>query len=236
MINKIFQTLNKRQWLIDSPRATLGIFIILNIMAMAFYKGGTYHNASSPGYSFFNNFLSDLGRVVSHSGQINFHASLCFNMAMLLAGFTLSMFFLSTPYLFKLEEKRTYFISIIASFFGILGSLSMIGVGFTPSDIFFQPHVLFAHWLFRFLFLAALLTSICIYKSKKFNNKYAFGYIVFSITIFSYVLFNELGPSPHINPWALYLQAISQKAILLCFFISVVIQTNGISLLFSNEK
>lgn len=236
MINQIFKTIDKKQWLINAPRATLGIFIILNIMATTFYKGGTYHNLNSPGYSFFNNFLSDLGRVISHSGHINFHASLCFNMAMLLAGFTLIMFFLSTPQLFNGEKKGIYKTSKLASFFGILGSLSMIGVGFTPSDIFFEPHVLFAHWLFRLLFLSSFLISICIYKSQGFANKYAFGYIVFAIIILSYVLFNELGPSPRTSSWALYLQVISQKIILLCFLMSVVIQTKGIEELLYNEK
>ena len=120
-MNKIFNIIEKRQWLINAPRATLGIFVILNIMAMVFYKGGTYHNPNNIGYSFFNNFLSDLGRVVSHSGQINFHASLCFNMAMLLAGFTLSMFFLSIPLIFKKEKKFIYLTSSFASIFGVLG-------------------------------------------------------------------------------------------------------------------
>ena len=228
-MKQLLNNINKKQWLVEIPRSMLGIFIILNIMAMVFYKGGTIHNPYSIGYSFFNNFLSDLGRVISHSGHINFHSCLCFNMSMLISGFTLAMFFLLTPTLFNNQTKTIKITSMLATIFGVLGSLSMIGVGFTPADIFFPPHVLFAHWLFRFFFIAAFFISISIYKSSNFNNKYAIGYLIFTLIIFSYILFNELGPKPHENQWSLYIQAISQKAILLCFFIAIFIQTKGIN-------
>ena len=227
-MKQLLNNINKKQWLVETPRATLGIFIILNIMAMVFYKGGTIHNPNSVGHSFINNFLSDLGRVVSHSGDINFHACLCFNMSMLIAGFTLSMFFLLIPSLFQNHTNTLKTTSVLAAVFGILGSLSMIGVGFTPADIFFPPHVLFAHWLFRFFFLAAFFITLCIYQSPDFNNKYAIGYFIFSSIIFFYIIFNEFGPKPHESQWALYIQVISQKLILLCFFIAILIQAKGI--------
>ena len=235
-MNQLLNNINKKQWLVDGPWATMIIFIILNIMAMVFYKGGTLHNQNSIGYSFFNNFLSDLGRVVSHSGNINFHASLCFNMAMLIAGFSLSMFFYMIPTLFTKHKNPIYLLSIIASIFGILGSFSMIGVGFTPSDLFFSAHVLFAHWLFRFFVIAAFLIAITIYKSPDFNNKYAVGYIVFALVIFSYVLFNEFGPLPYKDSWSLYIQVVLQKAILLCFFIAVIIQSKGIKQILEHNE
>ena len=208
---------------------------MLNIMAMVFYKGGNIHNAEFIGYSFFNNFLSDLGRVISHSGKFNFHSCLCFNMAMLIAGFTLSMFFYITPTLFNKQSKFLTTLSGLASLFGVLGSLCMIGVGFTPADLFFKPHVMFAHWLFRFFFLSSLFIAGCIYLSKDFQNKYAMGYVIFSLIIFSYILFNEIGPKPYESTWGLYVQVLSQKAILLCFFIAVIIQTKGITLILQKD-
>ena len=234
-MNQLLSNINKRQWLVRAPQTTMVIFIMLNIIAMVFYKGGTIHNTESFGYSFFNNFLSDLGRVVSHSGSFNFHSSLCFNMAMLIAGFILSIFFSITPTLFDKQSNLLTILSILASIFGVLGSLCMIGVGLTPADLLFTPHVMFAHWLFRFFFLSSFFIAGCIYISKDFHNKYALGYVVFSLIIFSYVLFNEMGPTPNESTWALYMQVLLQKAILICFFIAVIIQTKGIELLIDKD-
>ena len=43
---------------------------------MVFYAGGTYNDPTIPGYSFFANFISDIGRTISHSGESNFIAFL----------------------------------------------------------------------------------------------------------------------------------------------------------------
>ena len=48
-------------WLIELPRLVLVFFIILNIIAMLSYPGGTYIDHTTIGYSFTRYFLSDLG-------------------------------------------------------------------------------------------------------------------------------------------------------------------------------
>ena len=45
-------------WLIELPRLVLGIFVILNIIAMLSYPGGTFLDDTTVGYSFTRNFLS----------------------------------------------------------------------------------------------------------------------------------------------------------------------------------
>ena len=44
-------------------------FVVVTILAMFTYAGGTGANPQNPGYSFLTNFFSDLGRTVSHSGR-----------------------------------------------------------------------------------------------------------------------------------------------------------------------
>ncbi|MHA1933530.1 MAG: hypothetical protein ACW96X_13380, partial [Promethearchaeota archaeon] len=46
-------------------------FVILTAIAMLFYKGGTYIDHFSSGYIFWQNYFSDLGRIVAHSGIQN---------------------------------------------------------------------------------------------------------------------------------------------------------------------
>ena len=67
-------------WLIELPRMVLGIFVVLNIIAMLSYPGGTYLDDAAVGYSFTRNFLSDLGRTLSYPGEVNFLSAQLFNM------------------------------------------------------------------------------------------------------------------------------------------------------------
>ena len=61
---------NNNNWLVEIPRLILSLFIILQIISMISYPGGTFFNPQSEGYSFTRNFLSDLGRTRSFSRDI----------------------------------------------------------------------------------------------------------------------------------------------------------------------
>jgi len=47
-------------------------------IAMLLYPGGTLHDPSTTGYSFFQNFLSDLGGTVAWGGQPNYLSAFLF--------------------------------------------------------------------------------------------------------------------------------------------------------------
>ena len=68
----IMNNIEKKLWLITLPRIVLVLFVVFNIIAVLAYPGSTYRDSLSPGYSFTQNFLSDLGRTVSFSGEVNF--------------------------------------------------------------------------------------------------------------------------------------------------------------------
>ena len=110
----------------------------------------------------------------------------------------------------------------------VLGGISLIGVGFTPADLFLELHIICSTWFFRFFFVASLCYSWVIFRHSKFENKYALGYIVFTFSILLYILVSEIGPDPKVSQFALTLQVISQKMILLIFMLSVYIQTLGL--------
>ena len=213
-------------WLIKLPRLALGIFIILNIIAIISYPGGTYIDHTTIGYSFTRNFLSDLGRTFSFSEEINFLSSQLFNMSLILAGVIFAGFYLYVRKVFSAENLQT--LSLIGSFFGVLGGFSLIGVGLTPSDIYLDLHIICANWLFRFFFVASLCYSMVIFRHSKFENKYAMGYLVFTFSILLYIIIVELGPDPKINQLALSIQVISQKLILFILMAAIYIQTIGL--------
>ena len=213
-------------WLIVLPRMVLILFIIFNIIAMLVYSGSTYRNNLSPGYSFTENFLSDLGRTMSFSGQINYFSAQFFNMSLILAGTVFSFFYYSVRKVFSSYNQR--FLALVGSIFGVLGGLSLIGVGITPADLYLDFHIMFATWLFRFFFVASLFYSIVIFKDDQYENKFASGYLIFTFSILLYIMVSELGPDPKISLFALTFQVVSQKIILLILMASIYIQTIGL--------
>ena len=110
----------------------------------------------------------------------------------------------------------------------MLGGIALVGVGLTPADLYLDFHIFCATWLFRLFFGASLCYSWVIFRHSIFDNKYASGYLVFTFSILLYILVSELGPDPKINQFALTLQVISQKMILLIFMASIYIQTLGL--------
>ena len=213
-------------WLITLPRIVLGLFIIFNIVAMFVYPGGTYLDNLNPGYSFTKNFLSDLGRTMSFSDEVNFFSAQFFNMSLILTGIVFVYFYLHVRKVFSADNQKIW--AIVGSFIGILGGLSLIGVGLTPADLYLEIHIICATWLFRFFFVTSLCYSVVIFRHTRFENKFAVGYLVFTFSILLYILVSELGPDPKTDQFALTLQVVSQKIILFILMGSIYIQTIGL--------
>ena len=217
---------HKKAWLITLPRQVIWLFVILNIIAMFLYPSGTLRDNLSSGYSFTKNFLSDLGRSMTFSGEINFLSSLIFNIAMIISGGALSLFYFKVRKVFNEDNQKV--LVLFGSFFGILGGVSIVGVGLAPADLYKDVHVLCANWIFRFMFVASILYTVAIFRHPTFDNKYSGGYLVFAISILSYILISEMGPGSEVSDFALLLQVVSQKMIFLIFMVAIYIQTIGI--------
>ena len=218
---------NKRNpWLIVLPQMVLGLFIILNIIAMLSYPGSTYRDSLTSGYSFTHNFLSDLGRTMSFSGEVNFLSAQLFNMSLMLAGLVFIIFYLQVWQVFS--EDSLNMLALVGSFFGVLGGLALAGVGLTPADLYLDLHIICATWLFRVFFVSSLCYSSVIFCHSRFKNKYALGYLVFTFSILLYILISELGPDPKVSQFSLILQVVSQKMILLILMSAIYIQTLGL--------
>ena len=207
-------------FMITYPRISLTIFITLVAIGMYLYPGSTYHDHETMRYLFNENFLSDLGRTITHGGSNNFHSSILFNTSLMLGAVTYIIFYLLIKELFD-----SNLISKLGSLFGVLGSLCMIGVALTPSDLFLSPHILFNMWLFRFFLLSTLCYTWLIYKNKQINNSYLAGNLIFIVFLLIYIIILMYGPSPRESHAALILQALSQKIILFNFMLSIIVQT-----------
>ena len=75
-------------WILEMPKYSIALFVILNILAMVFYPGGNIHDQDQIGYAFTKNFFSDLGTTVSYSGAHNTVSCILFNTSLCICGFT----------------------------------------------------------------------------------------------------------------------------------------------------
>ena len=214
--------------LVTAPRIAALLFILLQLLGMKVYPGGTMYDASSQGYSFSKNFFSDMGAYAARNGDPNYFSMILFAMSLTIVGITFISYYLLLPRLLG-RDRINYILAWAGTLFAIGGSVCMIGTGFTPSDVVFAPHVFFANNIFHCFLVTALLYTIVIFRSDGLRKRYAIGYAMFFLSIFIYVMILQYGPSANSGESALIFQVLSQKVIVIVFCFSVVHQTFGFS-------
>lgn len=225
-INRFIDLINKRAMLVLIPRIATAIFILLQIVGMIVYPGGTLHDVSTEGYSFTNNFFSDMGTYAARNGDPNYLSMIIFAFSLTIVGITFSFYYLVLPNVLG-EDRINYILAIIGTVFAIGGSICMIGTGLTPSDIVHDPHVFFANNIFHCFLITAFVYTIVIFRSEILKKRYSIGYGLFFISIFAYVGILQYGPPATAGESELVFQVVSQKMIVGVFCFSVLHQTFG---------
>jgi len=200
-------------------------FVVLTSIAMLFYKGGTYIDPSPLGYIFWQNYFSDLGRTVAHSGIPNTTSFVLFTIALSLWGITQIPFYISFPTLFKNYPKlRKIWIS--GSILGIISGISYVGIAFTPSDITGSLHELFVVIGFSFVFFSIILYSYVIFKNDNYPNFYAIILTISAFILSVYFLFLFFTPNSQTSV-GLLIYVVGQKFMIYTLLICNIIQGYG---------
>lgn len=200
-------------------------FVVVTIIAMFTYTGGTYDTPDSAGYSFFTNFFSDLGRTISHSGRANTISMYLFSGALTVAGAGLLIFFVAFTEFFT-RPLWTRVLSILGSLFGIGAAVCFIGVAFTPSDIFLDAHTQFVIWAFILFPIAVLFYIPLLWVHNHYPKIYAWNFIVFALFLILYIALFFFGPDQDTSE-GLLIYATGQKIIVYASILSIVFQSIG---------
>jgi len=200
-------------------------FILFTFIGMLFYAGGTYLDPSIPGYSFFMNFFSDIGRTVAHSGEPNIIAFVFFNIAFFLVGVMLVPSFLAFPHFFK-GNKIEFWLAITGSLIGLFTAFCLSGITFAPSDINGPAHGWFVRMGFLSGFFISILYSIAIFLNKSYPRRYAYNFTVFTVFLGLYLILLFAGPKMQTIE-GLILNVTGQKIILYTFAICLLIHGYG---------
>jgi hypothetical membrane protein len=128
-------------------------FVLVSVLAMPFYEGGTFFDPTTVGYRFWENFLSDLGMEATHSGVANPTGSLLFNVSLVVQGLSQIPLWLA----WNRSAERSRGLVRASTVLGVMSALGVVGVGFTPFDTLPDEHVAaVALWLFAFVPALAL--------------------------------------------------------------------------------
>jgi len=223
----IIYFLNKNYILVLLPRIVLVIFVLLQITGMIFYPGGTIHNPDTIGYSFTENFFSDMGAYAARNSAPNYLSMILFSVSLTIVGITFFFYYLVLPQILG-NTKLDYILASIGTVFAFGGSICLIGTGITPTDLVFNAHVFFANNIFHCFLITSLFYTIVIFRSQLLEKKYAIGYGIFFISIFIYVGVLQFGPSVNTGQEALIFQVVAQKMIVLVFCFTIFHQTFGL--------
>ena len=186
-------------------------FVIITTIAMLLYTGGTYQNPSRPGYSFWENFFSDLGLTMAHSGQVNTISWFLFTCTAIIIGFCMILFGLTWISLFQ-AQRNIYSLSVLGSITLIISGIGFIGVALPPADLFLEPHIFFVRIIFVSTFLTSLCYSPALYLHPSYKKLYSAIFVGFSGIIFLYLGLLFFGPSSTTME-GLLIQATGQKII-----------------------
>ena len=210
------------------PMALVGSiqFIILTTIAMFFYAGGTRLDPNNLGYSFFNNFFSDLGRTVAYSGEGNLISTILFIIALIGLGLGFLNFFISIPLYFSNTEEERKFSRIIA-FSGKFAALAFLGVVLTPANLFPLFHDVFVVLGFFFVLVISVAMLILVFNSEKFPQTYMIIYIVLILLLIVYAGLFPIIPEI-ITQEHLFIRATIQKIVVYTLMFSFLIQSYGI--------
>ncbi len=196
-------------------------YIILTAVAMLFYAGGTMINPLSPGYQFWGNFFSDLGRVIALSGAPNAVSFTIFTITASILSFSFIPFAFVISSYFK-SDKKQYLVARIGSLICLTSIVFLIATILTPWDVFDRTHLMFANLFNITGMLGIVFFTIAVLYNRDYPNLYGFVYIaLLIIAVISSIILINLPKSITLDGLIIQasMQKFSQYSFLLCFSI-----------------
>lgn len=192
-------------------RWAAGIATVLAIVAMFRYPGGTAVDHSTRGYSFFENFLSDLGMTVAHNGEANRLGASLFTVALLLLVVGLGGSLIGFVRLHAATPGGRPF-ARLAALVGVVVCICFAGVAFTPENSLFSAHIFFTRAAWRLFLLVPLLLFVASLRSDELPRGVRSAWLFLTVMLAGYVWVLDFGPRIR-APGGLVTQVTAQKII-----------------------
>ena len=161
-------------------------FILIHV-AMFFYPGGTRLDPNVQGYSFFSNFISDLGLTRSYSGYPNTISYILFTISMILSGISSILFYIAIIHFFKTKIQKR--LITLTSLFGVIIGISIIGAGLTPWNIYPEAHDNFGEASFITTIITTFFYILAVTHNEEYPNHYAYVLICYMLVAIIFIGF-----------------------------------------------
>ena len=200
------------------------LFVVLNFISMLIYPGGTIIEPETKGYSFFYNFLSNLGESTAKNGEDNIVSAYLFNSSMLILAISYFLFYVS--YLrIQLKFNRNKILNFFSLSTIIISLVSFVLVAvFSADNSTFDIHVFFVKVAFRLLLIHCFVQLFIVYNSN-LSKTMLISSSIFCFVLLLFIIIMEYGPNPFLDNRSLLIQVSSQKmiviSILLYFFVQI---------------
>jgi len=199
-------------------------FILLTILAMIFYAGGSNYYPTASSYDFLQNFFSDLGMRTAWTGNSNMIASILFTIALATAGASILPFILLFPSIFS-RKTLSFWFSMLTLITGIPTSIGFIIIAFAPWDLYLSAHLMAVY----VAFVGAVPLSVgftgAIWAAKKFPKYLVWVGTTVSFIILLYVWLLFFGPEG--SEMARLIQVVGQKIVVYTIIIGFLIEGWG---------
>jgi hypothetical protein len=203
------------------------LFYLLLTLSMLLYPGGTKADPHTQGYSFFTNFLSDLGHTETISGQSNIPSMVLFIIALIMGAIATGLFSLAFTQLFTLSPL-TIRLSRLGALCGLIAGICIFGVAVVPEDLSTQLHNFFIYAALVVFVAAYLFFFLAIVRTKGLPKRISWVYIALGVVLIIYTIISVwvtfFGPAPGTPAWVV-IQATGQKIIVYAAVLALLVES-----------
>jgi len=201
-------------------RWAAGIATVLAIGAGIRYPGGTFQNHSTRGYSFVENFLSDLGMTVAHNGEANRLGAMLFVVSLLVLIVGLGGSLVGFVRLHAATAEGRPF-ARLAGLIGLVVCICFAGVAFTPENRLLGLHIFFTKAAWRLFVIVPLLLFVASLRSPDVPRGIRSAWLFLTVMLAGYVWMIDFGPRTS-APGGLVIQVVAQKIIAITAVVTFV--------------
>ena len=189
---------------------TVAVATTIAIGAMLRYPGGTPLDATTPGYSFTHNFLSDLGMTVAYNHAPNRLGATLFAVSLLLLVVGLGSVVVDIARFLSVDAASRRWARLAAVAL-LAVCVSFAGVAVTPENRLMPLHVSFTIWAWRLVPAVSLFLGLASRHNVRLRPRAALAWFGAAISLAAYAALMSWGPSVA-QADGLLAQVIAQKA------------------------
>jgi hypothetical protein len=219
-------------WAATALLAAAAQFVVLTVVAMLVYAGGSKFDPAAGGYAFFHNFFSDLGMTEAFDGASNTPAMILFAYALICIGVSLVAFGFAVRRLKEATRgpdgapaRGAPAAGVVAAIAATISGVAYVGIACTPHDVAAAAHIQFVNFAFGFLLVFVLCLGYLEVRAG-WPRRLIVPNFVYAALLAAYVYLLFWGPSTEYER-GLVIQVVAQKVIVYTSIINLGWQALG---------